>query len=84
MTVLGCPIPVINCDDCGVVKVPESQLPVTLPEDIEFEKTGNPLVNHPNWKNVSCPNCEKPATRKPILLILLNPLGISRAFVVRF
>ena len=44
--------------------MPESQLPVTLPEDIEFEKTGNPLVNHPNWKNVSCPNCAKPATRE--------------------
>ena len=60
----GCPIPVINCDDCGIVKVPESQLPVTLPEDIEFKKTSNPLVNHPNWKNVSCPNCAKPATRE--------------------
>ncbi len=60
----GCPIPVINCDTCGIVKVPEEQLPVTLPEDIEFEETGNPLVNHPSWKNVSCPICAKPATRE--------------------
>ncbi len=60
----GCPIPVINCDSCGIVKVPEEQLPVTLPEDIEFEETGNPLVKHPSWKNVSCPNCAKPAIRE--------------------
>ncbi len=60
----GCPIPVINCDTCGIVKVPEEQLPVTLPKDIEFEETGNPLVNHPSWKNVSCPICAKPATRE--------------------
>jgi len=60
----GCPIPVIYCDCCGVVPVPAEQLPVELPKDISFEKTGNPLANHPTWKNVSCPKCAKPATRE--------------------
>ena len=45
----GCPIPIIFCDDCGEVPVPEKQLPISLPQDIDFKK-GNPLDNHPNWK----------------------------------
>lgn len=60
----GCPIPVIYCDCCGVVPVPDAQLPVELPKDISFEKTGNPLANHPTWKHVNCPKCGKAATRE--------------------
>ena len=60
----GSPIPIIYCDACGVVPVPESQLPVTLPEDVTFDKPGNPLAHHPTWKHVDCPACGKPATRE--------------------
>jgi leucyl-tRNA synthetase len=60
----GCPIPFIHCDDCGVVPVPDDQLPVRLPEDVDFAKPGNPLDNHASWKHVSCPNCAKPARRE--------------------
>lgn len=60
----GCPIPVIHCDTCGVVPVPEKDLPVVLPEDVSFEKPGNPLEHHPTWKNVKCPKCGKDARRE--------------------
>lgn len=60
----GCPIPVIHCDDCGVVPVPEDELPVRLPEDVAFDKPGNPLEHHPTWKQVICPQCGKPARRE--------------------
>ncbi len=60
----GCPIPVIHCDDCGVQPVPDDQLPVRLPEDVDFSKPGNPLDNHPSWKHVACPSCGKPARRE--------------------
>ncbi len=60
----GCPIPVIHCEACGVVGVPEADLPVTLPEDVEFDRPGNPLDRHPTWKNVTCPSCGKPARRE--------------------
>jgi len=60
----GCPIPIIHCETCGAVPVPEGQLPVELPKDISFEKAGNPLANHPTWKHVNCPKCAKPATRE--------------------
>src|SRR5215469_2148799 len=60
----GCPIPVIHCGACGIVPVPESDLPVTLPEDVEFNAPGNPLDRHPTWKHVTCPRCHKPATRE--------------------
>ncbi|MDC0461984.1 leucine--tRNA ligase [Alphaproteobacteria bacterium] len=53
----GCPIPIIHCDKCGIVPVPENQLPVILPEDVSFDKTGNPLDTHPDWKYVDCPKC---------------------------
>ncbi|MEW5728210.1 MAG: leucine--tRNA ligase, partial [Pseudomonadota bacterium] len=59
----GCPIPIIHCDDCGAVPVPESDLPVRLPEDVGFDKPGNPLDHHPSWKHVACPSCGKPARR---------------------
>jgi leucyl-tRNA synthetase len=60
----GCPIPVIHCEDCGVVPVPEKDLPVILPEDVDFDRPGNPLDRHPTWKNVSCPRCGKQAKRE--------------------
>ncbi|MCF8473869.1 MAG: leucine--tRNA ligase [Emcibacter sp.] len=60
----GCPIPVIHCEDCGVVGVPKADLPIILPEDISFDKPGNPLEHHPTWKNVDCPKCGKAAKRE--------------------
>ena len=60
----GCPIPMVHCEDCGSVAVPRAQLPVTLPEDVSFDKPGNPLDHHPDWKHVDCPNCGKAATRE--------------------
>ncbi|MEY3080831.1 MAG: hypothetical protein RJA94_816 [Pseudomonadota bacterium] len=60
----GCPIPVIHCAACGIVPVPKTQLPVTLPEDVTFDKPGNPLEHHPTWKHVDCPSCGKPARRE--------------------
>ncbi len=60
----GCPIPVIHCPDCGIVPVPEDDLPVELPQDVSFDKPGNPLDHHPTWKYVSCPYCNSPAERE--------------------
>ena len=60
----GCPIPVIHCDACGVVPVPEDRLPVELPKDVSFDKPGNPLEHHPTWKHVDCPQCGKKARRE--------------------
>ncbi len=60
----GCPIPVVHCDDCGIVPVPEDQLPITLPEDVDFSKPGNPIANHPTWKQCKCPACGKDAERE--------------------
>ncbi len=60
----GCPIPVIHCAACGVVPVPESDLPVQLPDDVNFEQPGNPLVHHPSWKETTCPLCGGDATRE--------------------
>jgi leucyl-tRNA synthetase len=60
----GCPIPVIHCDDCGIIPVPEADLPVTLPEDVSFDQPGNPLEQHPSWKDVACPSCGKAAQRE--------------------
>jgi leucyl-tRNA synthetase len=59
----GCPIPVIHCDSCGAVPVPEDQLPVELPSDVSFDKPGNPLDHHPSWKQVPCPQCGNAARR---------------------
>ena len=59
----GCPIPVIHCEACGAVPVPEDQLPVRLPDDVTFDVPGNPLVRHPTWRQVDCPSCGKPAVR---------------------
>jgi leucyl-tRNA synthetase len=60
----GTPIPFIHCDACGVVPVPKDQLPVVLPEDVDFQTPGNPLVRHATWKHVACPLCGKPAVRE--------------------
>jgi leucyl-tRNA synthetase len=60
----GCPIPVIHCPHCGVVPVPQADLPVVLPEDVSFDKPGNPLAHHPSWKYVPCPVCGAPAERE--------------------
>jgi leucyl-tRNA synthetase len=60
----GCPIPIIHCEDCGVVPVPEDQLPVELPDDVVFDRPGNPLDHHPTWKHVACPACNRPARRE--------------------
>jgi leucyl-tRNA synthetase len=59
----GCPIPVIHCDDCGAVPVPAGDLPVRLPDDVSFDRPGNPLDHHPTWKHVACPTCGKEARR---------------------
>ena len=61
----GNPVPMIHCQDCGTVPVPYEDLPVVLPEDIEFSPTGgNPLYNVPEFLNVDCPKCGKPAQRE--------------------
>ena len=60
----GCPIPIIHCQKCGLVPVPEAELPVTLPKDVEFDKPGNPLDHHPTWKHTACPKCGGAATRE--------------------
>jgi leucyl-tRNA synthetase len=60
----GCPIPIIHCGDCGMVPVPEADLPIELPEDVDFSAPGNPLVRHPTWKHVTCPGCGAAAERE--------------------
>jgi len=60
----GCPIPIIHCDGCGIVPVPETDLPVRLPDDVTFEAPGNPLERHPTWKHVACPTCGAKARRE--------------------
>ncbi len=60
----GTPIPIIHCPKCGSVPVPRDQLPVVLPEDVDFDLPGNPLDRHPSWKHVECPSCGGPAARE--------------------
>ena len=60
----GCPVPVIHCPVCRIVPVPKSDLPVVLPDDVTFDKPGNPLAHHPTWKNVNCPKCGAAAQRE--------------------
>jgi leucyl-tRNA synthetase len=61
----GCPIPVVYCADHGIVPVPEDQLPVLAPDDVEFLPTGeSPLATHPGFLNTTCPVCGGPATRE--------------------
>ncbi|QBR38211.1 leucine--tRNA ligase [Leisingera sp. NJS201] len=65
----GCPIPVVHCEDCGVVPEKKENLPIALPYDedgkpIDFSVPGNPLDRHPTWRNCECPSCGKPAQRE--------------------
>ena len=60
----GCPIPVVHCPACGIVPVPEAELPVTLPDDVSFDRPGNPLDRHQTWKHVDCPVCGGEAKRE--------------------
>jgi len=60
----GAPIPIINCDSCGAVPVPEQDLPVILPADVEFEGVGSPIKKMPSFYETSCPSCKGPATRE--------------------
>ena len=61
----GCPIPMIYCDDCGVLPVPAQDLPVLLPEEVEFDETGgSPIKKMPEFYETSCPSCGKPARRE--------------------
>jgi leucyl-tRNA synthetase len=60
----GCPIPVVHCAGCGVVPEIKANLPVRLPDDVTFDKPGNPLDRHPTWRDVACPACGKPAKRE--------------------
>jgi leucyl-tRNA synthetase len=60
----GCPIPILYREDGKIIPVPEKDLPVTLPEDIDFSKPGNPLENHPTWKYTKCPESGMKATRE--------------------
>jgi len=60
----GAPIPFVHCDTCGLVAEKVENLPISLPEDVEITGEGNPLENHPTWKNCSCPKCGKDARRE--------------------
>ena len=61
----GTPIPIIYCDDCGIVPVPEEDLPVVLPQDVEFTGVGgSPLSKVEEFVNITCPKCGKPAKEK--------------------
>ena len=60
----GTPIPIIHCQTCGAVPVPDDQLPVKLPEDVSFDIPGNPLDRHPTFSKVDCPQCHQPARRE--------------------
>jgi leucyl-tRNA synthetase len=60
----GCPIPVVHCNDCGVVPEAKQNLPVVLPDDVSFDIPGNPLDRHPTWRDTPCPSCGKAAKRE--------------------
>lgn len=60
----GCPIPIVHCKSCGVVPEKKENLPVRLPDDVTFDKPGNPLDRHPTWRDCTCPSCGAPAKRE--------------------
>ncbi len=60
----GCPIPIIHCAQCGAVPVPEDQLPVVLPENVEFSGVRSPLKSDPEWRKTKCPQCGADAERE--------------------
>ncbi len=77
----GTPIPVIHCGFCGVLPVPRDQLPIILPEDVNFDIPGNPLDRHPTWKHVKCPNCGEAAVRETDTL---DTFADSSWYFIRF
>jgi leucyl-tRNA synthetase len=77
----GCPIPVIHCDDCGAVPVDRASLPLVLPDDVSFDRPGNPLDHHPTWKHCACPSCGKPAQRETDTM---DTFGDSSWYFARF
>ncbi|MES2137058.1 MAG: leucine--tRNA ligase, partial [Pseudomonadota bacterium] len=77
----GTPIPIIHCAKCGAVPVPREQLPVVLPEDVDFQNPGNPLDRHPTWKHVDCPSCGGAATRETDTL---DTFADSSWYFIRF
>ena len=60
----GCPVPIVHCDACGAVPVPDDQLPVKLPDNLVPDGSGNPLLKTPAFLNTECPKCNKPARRE--------------------
>ncbi|MEM9732451.1 MAG: leucine--tRNA ligase [Pseudomonadota bacterium] len=60
----GCPIPVVHCENCGVVPEKEENLPIQLPDDVSFDIPGNPLDRHPTWRDCICPECGGKAVRE--------------------
>ena len=60
----GCPIPVVHCNSCGLVAEKKENLPVQLPDDVKFDKPGNPLDRHETWRKCKCPECGEPALRE--------------------
>jgi leucyl-tRNA synthetase len=88
----GAPIPIIHCEDCGAVPVPEKDLPVLLPDDVDFKaERGNPLNSHEGFVRTTCPHCGKPARRETdtlaqwlcscwYFLRYVNPRDTERAF----
>jgi leucyl-tRNA synthetase len=60
----GCPIPIVHCESCGAVPVPREELPLRLPEDVTFDRPGNPLDRHPTWGKAPCPRCGREARRE--------------------
>ncbi len=60
----GCPIPMVHCSSCGAVPMPEDQLPVLLPEGVDFQAAGSPLASLPGFRNVQCPQCGAQAERE--------------------
>ncbi|QUD86638.1 leucine--tRNA ligase [Phenylobacterium montanum] len=60
----GCPVPIVHCPACGPVAVPKDQLPVRLPDDLDFSRPGNALARHPTWKHTVCPTCGTAAERE--------------------
>jgi leucyl-tRNA synthetase len=77
----GCPIPIIHCEVCGTVPVPKKDLPVVLPDDVTFDRPGNPLDHHKTWKHVGCPQCGKPARRETDTM---DTFGDSSWYFARF
>ena len=77
----GTPIPIIHCAACGPVAVPRDQLPVVLPEDVDFATPGNPLDRHPTWKHVACPSCGADAVRETDTL---DTFADSSWYFIRF